>query len=223
MKIEMEQSGEIDVTKTAKTFGFKMQVVLSREVWELIDGAPHNSRDEAETPERLRQLLKTVSRELRWVPRSNFKFIFGRRGDFRVGAVTLLGDDHAPHLAIRLAHETPGVTITRSRWKRATKASGSHCGSLFDGSGYCCLGFVCRQVFGKTDGEMLGKKMPDEVGVPNNLRGLPGGLVQAAAELNDRVATRSGNEDYHLMSDTEQEQRIADLFESVGIAVQFID
>ena len=59
------------------------------------------------------------------------------------------------------------------------KTSGPCCGLLFDG-GYCCLGFVCQQLFGKSDEEMLGKKMPEEVGIPNDLTGLPGGFVQAA-------------------------------------------
>ena len=89
--------------------------------------------------------------------------------------------------------------------------------------GHSRLGFVCQQIFGKSDEEMLGKKMPEEVGIPNDLTGLPGGFVQAAVELNDRVTARPGNEDYREMSDAEQERRIAELFATMGIAVQFLE
>jgi hypothetical protein len=223
MKTGLMHSGEIDVTETAKTLGFKMQVVLSRRLWDFIEGPPDACRAEAETLEQLHRLLKTVKRELQCGPGVNFDFIVGRGGDFRVGAVALLADDHEQRLAISLAHETRRVTIRRSRWNRSSKTSESCYGLLFDGAGYCCLGFVCQQLFGKTDEEMLGKKMPEEVGIPNDPRGLPGGFVQAAVELNDRVTARPGNEDYREMSDAEQERRIAELFATMGIAVQFIE
>jgi hypothetical protein len=48
-------------------------------------------------------------------------------------------------------------------------------------------------------------------------------LVQAAAELNDRVSTRRGNKGYAAMSDAEQERRIARLFATIGIEVHYTD
>jgi hypothetical protein len=115
------------------------------------------------------------------------------------------------------------VIINWSTWNRARSGRGPHGGKLFNGESYDCLGFVCQQLFGMTDDEMLGKRMPDEIGVPNRLTGLPGGLVQAAAELNDRVITRPGNEEYHAMSDAEQERRLAGLFATIGIEVHYVD
>jgi hypothetical protein len=223
MKTGLKASDEIDVTDTARKFGFEMRVVLSRRLWDFIEGPPDAGRDEAETLEQIQRLLKTASRELRCGPGVNFDFIVGRRGDFRVCAVALIDNDHEQRLAISFAHETRRVTIRRSRWHRSSKTSESCCGLLFDGAGYCCLGFVCQQLFGKSDEEMLGKKLPEEIGIPNNPRGLPGGFVQAAVELNDRVTARPGNEDYREMSDAEQERRIAALFATMGISVQFIE
>ena len=223
MKTELKHSAEIDVTETARRFGFKMRVVLSRRLWDFIEGLPDAGRDEAETLERLNRLLKTASRELQCEPGVNFDFILGRRGDFRVCAAALIDDDHERRLGISLAHERLTVTIRRSQWNRSSKTSERCCGLLFDGAGYCCLGFVCQQLFGKTDEEMLGRKMPEEVGIPNDPSGLPGVFVQAAVELNDRITARPGNEDYREMSDAEQERRIAELFATMGIVVQFIE
>jgi hypothetical protein len=115
------------------------------------------------------------------------------------------------------------VIINRSRWNRARSGRSSLPGDLFNGESYDCLGFVCQQLFGKTDEEMLGKRMPEEIGVANSLTGLPGNLVQAAAELNDRVTTRRGNENYAEMSDVEQERRIAGLFATIGIEAKYVD
>jgi hypothetical protein len=64
MKTELKHSGEIDVTESAKKLGFKMRVVLSRRLWDFIEGPPDACRDEAETLERLDRLLKTARREL---------------------------------------------------------------------------------------------------------------------------------------------------------------
>jgi hypothetical protein len=115
------------------------------------------------------------------------------------------------------------VIIKRSLWNRARSGHCALPGILFNGVNYDCLGFVCQQLFGMTDKEILGQRMPDEIGVPNALTGLPGNLVQAAAELNDRVTTRPGNQDYAEMSDAEQEHRLARLFATIGIEVQYVD
>ena len=40
MKTELKHSGEIDVTETAVRCGFKMRVVLSRRLWDFIEGPP---------------------------------------------------------------------------------------------------------------------------------------------------------------------------------------
>jgi hypothetical protein len=63
------------VTETARRCGFKMRVVLSRRLWDFIEGPPDACRDEAETLERLDRLLKMASRELLCEPGVNFDWV----------------------------------------------------------------------------------------------------------------------------------------------------
>src|SRR5262249_28451106 len=77
---------------------------------------------------------------------------------------TTMNAEHRHHRR----HQEPKrtVAISRNRWNRATQASGWRYYLLFDGERYCCLGFVCQQLFGKSDEEMLGMRVPQQVGVP---------------------------------------------------------
>jgi hypothetical protein len=114
------------------------------------------------------------------------------------------------------------VVISRSKWNRVKHGERSRCGFLLSSRGYCCLGFVCQQLFGATDEEMKRARMPEDIGIEDDLTGLPGGLVLAAAELNDRISVDPTN-DLEEMTDAEQERRIAKLFVPLGIDLQFID
>jgi hypothetical protein len=105
------------------------------------------------------------------------------------------------------------VVIDRKTWGRSRQGD-SYAGRLFDGETYCCLGFVCKQLFGKTDEEILTFDEPSQVDVSSDA--LPDDVVLEAIRLNDRHGP-----DLPHMTDLEQEEKIAELFAGVGIEVEY--
>ena len=91
MKTKLKHSGEIDVTETARRCGFKMRVVLSRRLWDFIEGPPDACRDEAETLRATRPVTEDGESGIAVRTRRQFRSSSSdAESDFRVCAAALL-------------------------------------------------------------------------------------------------------------------------------------
>ena len=108
--------------------------------------------------------------------------------------------------------------MDRSGWARGTSSS------LLGGAGKCCLGFyaiacgyTAKEISGVWDPYELVKKAGNKL--PQGLVLFTEGGIRAQTDVCDAIIDTN---DTHLTGDEEREKRLTELFEEIGVSVQFV-
>jgi hypothetical protein len=117
------------------------------------------------------------------------------------------------------------VVVERSKWLR----SPDYCGPDYvewlldkEPSLMNIVEIVRGQLLASAGERLIDAQTRQESEAAKHHTDLPESLVQAAEDINDRDWCRSGNGDYMVMSEAEQEDRLARLFATIGIELKFV-
>lgn len=109
-------------------------------------------------------------------------------------------------------------TIDRSKWARGRGGERSQLMNI-ETRHMCCLGFAAL-AFGVAEKQIEGCGDYNDVSDSRIPVELAGGRNRQSTELHDEICRTN---DSPFLADTAREQRITELFATIGVAVEFVD